>query len=160
MGRFFLASSEAVGPGPQFSVPAGFPRQFRYLSAYGNRFRAIKTMLPCVAIAPWRSARRAISSPRASSACRSAPAFGLEPFFSSPKQTLHSLLMLLSRPRSTRRKINEWGQMSARAYGMALVTVAAVLWSTGGIFPRCLDDGGLALSFCSYIFVIVGVVPK
>lgn len=47
--------------------------------------------------------------------------------------------MLLSRPRSTRRKINEWGQMSARAYGMALVTVAAVLWSTGGIFVRLLS---------------------
>src|SRR3984893_15212218 len=27
----------------------------------------------------------------------------------------------------------------ARAYGMALVTMAAVLWSTGGLFVRLLD---------------------
>jgi drug/metabolite transporter (DMT)-like permease len=30
-------------------------------------------------------------------------------------------------------------QIGARAYGMALVTVAAVLWSTGGLFVRLLD---------------------
>jgi drug/metabolite transporter (DMT)-like permease len=31
------------------------------------------------------------------------------------------------------------GQIGARAYGMALVTVAAVLWSTAGLFVRLLD---------------------